>query len=513
MGSIFSNKRIQTGINIASSLVVLIVSALINFFLSPYIISNVGETANGFVQLANNFVTYASLITIAINSMASRFVSVNYHSNKKKKASIYYTSAFMANIVIVIFLFIISVFLVFKIDIFMNVGDVNITDIQLLFTFVFINFFLSQISTVLNIFLYVTNRIYISNLLSMICNLLRAIFLFYLFSSNGSKLYFVTLSSCIIPFVTIIVLFLLKKRSDCEIKLAFSLFRVDAIKELVSSGIWNTINQCGNILMTGMDLLFANWFINPVQMGVLSVAKIMPTYLNQIAQNINSSIAPGMLITSTIDTQTYVSEIKNMVKMSTLILVVPVTIFIMFSYSFYSLWVPTINAKDLTVLSTLSMFSLIPLSGVQVLYNVFTINNRLKVNSITFLITGILNILIVLLFVKYSDYGIYAISGSSVFLTILRNVFILVPYSSKILGLKWNYFYRNIYKAIISSFATVIVSILVLSTVNVDTWTKLMIAIIITAVIAWPACSIFVLGKHGTLTIISIIIKRKREHK
>jgi hypothetical protein len=54
-----------------------------------------------------------------------------------------------------------------------------------------------------------------------------------------------------------------------DVKFNINNFNLGVVYELISSGIWNTINQCGNILMTGLDLLIANIFIDPVQMGLL----------------------------------------------------------------------------------------------------------------------------------------------------------------------------------------------------------------------------------------------------
>ena len=81
MKKVSENKRLF--INLVSSIVALIVNMGISFFLSPYIINNVGAEAYGFVSLANNFVNYASLLTIALNSMAGRFIAIKIHQGDK----------------------------------------------------------------------------------------------------------------------------------------------------------------------------------------------------------------------------------------------------------------------------------------------------------------------------------------------------------------------------------------------------------------------------------------------
>lgn len=498
-------ENIHTLINVLSSLVVLVVSAAVNFVLSPYIITNIGEEANGFVQLANNFVTYASLITIALNSMASRFVSLNYHKSNYNSANIYYSTAFFINIAVIIILGIIASFAINNLDSLLNLAGVDEIDVKLLFAFVFLSFFLSQLSSILSIFLFVMNKIYYSNFLSMISTILRAVLLYVLFTKLDAKMYFATLTSCITTFFIVISYVYLKKKSLCNINLSIRNFRLNAIKELFASGIWNAVNQCGNVLMTGMDLLFANWFINPIQMGVLAVSKTIPTYITQAVQSINSSILPGLLISFTKSDEDSIRYIKKMIKISSLIIVVPITVFLFYSYDFYSLWLPSMDAKQLAILSFLGIFSIIPLSGIQILYNVFTVKNKLKINSLSFLITGILNVFIVLFFVCYTDFGIYAIAGTSSILAIIRNIFVLIPYASILLKLKYYYFYKSIFVTLLCFCVTVSISFVIKLLFNIDGWLDIVILTISSGLISYVLNSILMFDKSEFKKITQFI--------
>ena len=72
-------------INIIASLVAFFVQFGISFFLSPYIVSRLGEEAYGFINLSNNFVSYASLLAVAVNSMASPITSIDIIEEILKK--------------------------------------------------------------------------------------------------------------------------------------------------------------------------------------------------------------------------------------------------------------------------------------------------------------------------------------------------------------------------------------------------------------------------------------------
>lgn len=62
-----------------------------------------------------------------------------------------------------------------------------------------------------------------------------------------------------------------------EIKVRKRYFDVKVIKVLLSSGIWNSFTRLSSILSTGLDLLVTNLYVSSAAMGVLSVAKTVPS--------------------------------------------------------------------------------------------------------------------------------------------------------------------------------------------------------------------------------------------
>lgn len=92
------SNNFYTLLNLFTGIFTVIVSFATSFFLSPFIVKSLGAEANGYTQLASNFVMYATLLTTAFNSMASRFVSVAYHQGKLDKVREFYSSVYVVNI-------------------------------------------------------------------------------------------------------------------------------------------------------------------------------------------------------------------------------------------------------------------------------------------------------------------------------------------------------------------------------------------------------------------------------
>lgn len=506
-------KNKQIVINIISSLIAFVVNLIINFFLSPYIVKNLGEEVNGFVQLANNFIMYASLITVALNSMAGRFISISYHKKDYDSANKYYSSLIIGNLIIILLLIVPSIFCIYKLETFLKISPKNIQDIKLLFLFVFINFFVTQIIGILNIATYVTNKLYLTNMIGILRSFLNLVLLGLLFSLFTAKIYFIGLVGLILSIVTMIFSYIIKIKIFNSIEFKMNNFNIKSMFEMIAAGIWNTITQCGNILLTGLDLLMANILIDPIQMGLLSVAKIVPNSIIQLATIINSNFSPSLVITyATKGKKEILKDLRSSMKISSVLISIPVITFCVFGYEFYNLWMPTLNSKKLLILSILTCLAFIPFSGPQVLYNVYTTTNKLKLNSITVVLGGILNFIIVFILLKKTNMGVYAIAGVSSIISIIRNLVITVPYTAIILNLRWYEFYKDILISIMCCTICLIISNVIRIVIIPKGWSMLIISVFIACVISFIINIVFVLNKNEKLILKNKFFKGVRKN-
>lgn len=440
-----SSQNKKTLLTLFTSMFAIVVTIATNFFLSPYIVETLGEEANGFTQLANNFVNYASLITVALNSMAGRFITMHYYKGDKEESNKFYSSIMIANVAIIGFLIIPALILLFKLESVVNIENSNVFYVKLLFAFVFGNFFVAQINSVLGIITYVSNRQYIVNTINSVKTVLNALCLLLFFSVFTPKIYYVSLVALLLSVITVPIYFIISRKILPDLKINFKCFSIKTIWQMFSVGIWNVVTQCGNLLMTGVDLLLANLLISPAAMGILSVSKVMPNCITQIAGNVSSSFSPNLTIAyAGGDSKDIIRSLRFSMKCSSILVSIPIMVLCIYGKDFYSLWQPTLNAETLSILSFWACIQYIPLAGTQVLNNVFTTANRLKLNSISVLVGGVINIVAVILLVNFTDLGLLAIAAISAIITIVRNLVITVPYSAMILNLKWYTFYKDV---------------------------------------------------------------------
>lgn len=476
----------KTMINVICSLFVLATNVLISFFLSPFIVKNIGVEANGFVTLANNFVTYAQLIVSALNSMAARFIAIAYVKKDYKKANLYYNSVFWGNLIIVVVLIVPAIVALIKLEYLINVPANLLLDVKLLFGFIFFNFMITTGFPNWDCGTFVSNRLDRSYIPQFITSIIRCLFLFLTFSFFVSKVYYVGLAATIVTIILLICNGINTHKLTSELKISFYPNKIicskKAIKELVMSGIWNSISNIGMILLTGVDLIICNVYIGATAMGILSLTKIIPNYMDQLASSLTSAFTPELTINYAKENKKkLIDGINQSIKLSSVIITVPIGIFIVLGKNFFSLWVPSQDASLLQILSILASFKFMFTGGIQILYNVFTVTNKVKENAVSQIITGICSIVLTLILVQFTDYGIYAVAGISSLCAVVKNLVFVIPACSKYLKVKSSVFYKQVIISLMSSLLIVAFGFCINSLFRIDSWMKLIINALVIA--------------------------------
>lgn len=508
------SKEKQLFVNLISSVVVLLTELSINFFLSPYIVKNIGVEANGYVQLANNFVTYATLLVTVVNSMAGRFITIEYHKGNVKKASIYYTSVFFADLVLCTLFIVPVIFCLYNLESIISVPAELLMDVKLAFFFVFLNFLAGLVLPMWGTATYITNKLYITSIGKILSTLLRIAMIISAFVIFVPKIWYIALASFIAAFFLKIWNFIHKRRLLPDLKVSPKLFNFNAIAELMAAGIWNAISSLGNTLISGLDLLICNIFVGSIEMGILSLAKTLPHILQSLNTSIVNVFAPSMTINyAKGNMEELKKDLKQAMNITGIILTVPLSMLFVFGDDFFLLWVPSQNAKVLQILSCLTIFSMIFTSGIQALYNAFVTANKVKINSLVMLLTGALNTVIVFICLKTTGLGVFAVAGVSSVLNLIRNMTYTVPFASKYLGFKWYTFYPQVGKSVIS----VIVALLIGYVIGLfipagNSWLLLVIACAIFSIIVLSVNIAVVLNKNERAVLKNMVLKKLKRN-
>ena len=501
----------RTAINIVSSFGTTIFGLLISFFLSPYIVRTIGVEANGFVSLAGNFTTYATLVVMALNNMAGRFITIAYVQKDYRRANLYYNSVFWGNLVIVGVLLIPSALLIGNLERVILVPEHLQTDVKILFALVFLAFFLRTGAPNWDCGPLVTNQLYRTYLPGAFTSLLRCVLILVMYWCMTPRVWYSSFIGIVTTLITLGIAAYNTHFLTPELRIHFRnpVWSAHAIRELVGSGIWSAMANAGNMLFSGLDLIICNLTLGPAAMGVLSLSKTIPAILVEFAESMRGAFGPEMTILfAKGDMKELVRVVRRDIKVTMVIISALTGGIIIMSDAFYKLWLPTQNAGLLQMLTVLAVLRYVTESGLSILENVFPTTNTVRYNAVGLLISGAVSIITTLLLVVLTDYDLYVIAGTSSFVFIIRFLTFILPASSRFLGLKWNTFYPQVLQSVLSCTVVVAVGFLIRQFISIDSWIVFFLVCGVTAVIGLCANMVIVLNKDERNYLIAMI-KRK----
>ena len=477
----------QTGVNFIAQVIAFGINLCISFFLTPFIIANIGVEANGFVTLANTFVDYAQLFTVAINSMAGRFITIKIHQKNIKDANRYFTSVVFANLIMsAVFTTIISVVIVF-LDKFLDISQSSVGDIKLLWTFIALNFVLSLFTSIFSISTFVTDRLDKTALSNARGSVIRATALIICYKFFRPYTFFVGIATLLMGLHNLVSHIYYKVKLVPELKVKRKYFDFGCIKELVSSGIWNSISKLSSILSSGLDLLITNIFVNGVAMGVLNISKTVSNIVLSLFGMLSSIFAPQLTIAyAKNDFDEIKKQLISAIKLLGVFSGIPIAILVGFGKAFYSLWVPTQDASLLHLLTVITCFNLIFALPLEPLYNIFTVCNKIKISSVAlicFSVASVLTVFIGLSFINGEDAKIIYIASVGAFYNVLRLLTFLPIYGARCLDFKITTFYPVILKNILSVVVLSVLAAALNFVLKIDSWLLLFAGCVIISVL------------------------------
>lgn len=496
----------RTFVNITCSILALAVNVAINLILSPIIVETIGVEANGFVTLANNCVTYAQLFATALNGMAARFITVERARENFEKANLYYNSVFWGNLVLVATLLVPATCCIVRLEYLFDVPGEILWDVKLLFLLVFLNFFASTGLPKWECGLFAANRLdrsYVAQAAGMIA---RCITVFLMFAVLSPRVWYVgfaaTLMTAIVLFANACNAHILAPYLRIGIRKENREFSFAALKDLFFSGIWNSIQSAGSILSSGFDILISNVMLGATAMGTISLSKMLPSLMQQLSASICNALAPELTIDwAKGDRDRLMGNIERTMKITSCIMTVPLVGIMVFGDRFYGLWVPSQDAKLLWGLSVLGVFGYAFTSGVQILYNVFTALNKVRSNAIAVLVSGAASVIVTILLVQTTPFGIFAIAGVSSVMNLIRNLAFMLPITAHYLGCRWFQFYPQVLRSNASVAALLVIGFAIKLVIPDGTWAHFLVAIALYAFLGAAFNVMFLLSRDERMLI------------
>lgn len=496
-------------INIVAQMISFAVTIGVNFILTPFIVERLGTEAYGFIGLANNFVSYVQILTIALNSMAGRFIAIEYLQGNMMEAKRYYTSVFYANIFLAFIVGLITIIGTLFLEKIVNIPANLICDVKLLFTLMMGNFMISLVFSVYGVATFIKKRLDYKAILSVLGNVLKAMLLTVFFTFLSPKLWYVGCTTVICTTLIGFFEYFYKTRLTPQLRTSTALYSNKFVFTIIKSGVWFSVSRLSNIIEQGFDLLLANLFIGATTMGHLSITKQIPVLVLSLISTISSAFAPSLTESyAQNDKQSIKSEILASMKIIGFFSLIPLCFIFSFADCFYGLWLPSENANYLYILTIIGVGYfpiLLSFEGVQNLWPVF---NKVKTYSLASIIMSSLTFLTVLSGISFitDEYRVYYLVSVSTFFNFLFVLFFIPLFAARCLEVKKSFFYKIIINMVVAFSLVLIILLLIKSIVIISSWYSLISMLLLDIVLCIVIGSAFILEKKERDYIKSKII-------
>ena len=500
------NKK-RVAINMTAQLLAFGVNMLLGFVLVPVIEAMI-PNAYGFTDIANKFVSAAQIVVSALNTMASRFITIRIHRNEQQEAEEYFSSVFFANVLMAVVFMLPALFVVLYIGrIFQIPETASVTDIQMLFFFIFLNFLISIVTSVFSVASYSKDRLELSSISTILGELTRLAVLSVCYLCFKPYLFYVGCASVCSTVIQAIANLTFTRKLLPEMKLRLRDFRWGKIWELVSLGAWNSVTRLGQLLLDGLNTSIANIMVSSAAMTTISISTQIPEVISNLMGTIAGVFNPQMTIAYAKEDKKQLLEIISSAdRIMIFIISIPIAFLTVFGRNFFELWVGrTQNARELYILAMLNVGTLFVSASIQVLYHVFLITKRVKLNSLVIVGSGALTVATVFVLLETTELGMYAIVGVSMVYGILRNLIFTPLYAARCLQVKWYTFYGDIFMGLVSIGLICLVVLPFELFFTIDGWMKLFAVGIASGILALVVNFFVVLRASERQMVLNLI--------
>lgn len=428
------NKK-RLSINLVSNIISYMVSTILSFLITPFLVNHLGRELYGFYGIANNFVSYITIVATALNSMAAKYITVEYVRGNEIQAQKYYSSIFFSNVVLCLVLTPILVVIILNLNFLLNISDIYVEQVQCLFCLIFAAMLLRFVTSIYGTVMYTTNRMDYRAYIDLVKAALRLILYFLLFTVFQPSVVYLGIVLFLLEFFNSVIQILISKKLMPTLKIKKKFYDFKLVLRTLKVGVWNSINQLGDLLLSSSDLIMANVLLGELASGNISIIKTLPTLISGVITAINGVFMPRA-------TNQYaqgnkdklIEEIQYSQKMMGTLITPLVISLIVFSEDFLNLW---IGGKDINLLSNLMIIDISRMLIVAIVWPVSNLNiilDKVKTPSLFVLTSGFLNIFSMWALIEFTQIGIYAIVVTTFVITVLFYGLFIPIYSSKNLG-------------------------------------------------------------------------------
>lgn len=495
--------------NAGSNILVIVASTLIGIWLTRYLIRHLGLAVYGMIPLVVTIASYFGLLTLAISGAVSRFVAIHLGKEENDESNVYFSTAFFALLALcAVLLFPVAGITLFLPKLFQIPTGYEV-EARWLFIFVSLFSFTMAINSPFLVSTFVRHRFDLSNLVNVGGKLFQVGIIALCFTYIAASVIYVGISYFGLALFVLVCSILLTKRLTPELHIRKRLFRWSAVREMGAMGGWITINQLGSALYMSIGVVVINLFLGSEQVGQYAPFVQWVTLLVLMGGTLGRVFYP---IAYDYIARNEISELtrqaRRSMKFIALMMALPVGLLCGLSAPVLKWWL----GPSFAALSPLMLVLVGPRIITLVTQPIFAVTqgmNKVKVPSIVTVIGGVTNLILSIVFVRYTNLGLYGVALATASCLAGKNLFFTPIYGAIILGQRKTTFYRWIILGLLLAAVLSVAGLVMSGIYDLATVPRLVGVGLLMSIVYLPVCYWIIMNKDDRSFLWTLFRKDK----
>lgn len=471
-------------------------SAVIAFVITPFLIARIGLEAYGFYPISAEVVSLFAMLTGVVNATAGRYITVEDARGNRADANKYFSTVFFSNLILCSILLIPMGLFVTFLDHILSVPAEFVGQMRVFFALVLAAVPVNAVSAAFGSAYMISNRIDLRSGQELITVLLKAAVMFGLlgggFSSSivsvGIAIFLSTLAGAVIQY-------LMSRRLAPDLRLSIHAVSGAHARRVLTSGVWYTLDRLGAFLMTGALLLVCNVVFRSNGVGLYSVSLTASRFLGGVLM-----VLAGVFVPVTAkrfargEKEILRREIVRNQKITGYFAAVCVAVCIGFCDEFFTLWIGD-ESFLLRLLTVLSVLPSVAIACALPIVDLGVVMNRMRRLSLLFVGSGLLTLATIISVACFTPFGVLGVAAVSALAQLVWYGVLVPLFAARILGMRAWKFYCPVLRCLGASVLSVGLVFAVKAVAPVSNWLTLAVMGSMCSVVSLAASFLVVFGK------------------
>lgn len=499
--------------NIGTNMLAVFVGAAIGIWQTPYLIRHFGIEVYGMIPLVISFIAYFNLLTASITNAVTRFVAIHLGKGEEEQGNTYFNSALFALIILCgILLIPVIILSAFFSKVFQVPAGFE-TDTSWMFFYVIFSTFIMAVNSPFLVSTFVRHRFDLSNSVKMVGRLLRVIFYVVCFMYLSVSLKYFGLSYIVMALFVLVCSIVLTKCLTPQLQVNWRRFSWLTLREMGRMSAWIAINQVGALLYLSVSFIIINLFLGPEQCGRYAPVALWVTLLGALGGALSDVFAPiafEYIARDRLDI--LVLQIRRSTKFLGLIMGLPVGLLCGLAVPVLTRWLGP-DFTDLWPLVWLLIAPWLITITIRPMFAIYRGLDKVKLPAVATLLGGVINVLLSVSLVCYTNLGIFGIAVSLLVCIVAKNLFFTPVYAAIITNQPKTIFMKEIVPGSAMAALVLLVTFVLSSVYNLASIPKLLgVSVLVMAVYA-PVCYGLLMTKEERALLWSLIFRNRFIYK